>query len=236
MPEVIRELPHDPTSFTQGLDEVDGVLYESAGRVGESRLIVLDAGSGSVLAERSVDPKVFAEGLTHVDGELVQLTWRDGIALRWTTGEDPTDPPEPAGRWTYDGEGWGITTLDDGTLAMSDGSDIITERDPDDFSVLRTWKVERAAGGSDQLNELEWDGERLWANRWQTDEIVGIDTRCGQVVSVVDASALTERAREAAGGAGIDVLNGVAHIGGSDRYLVTGKLWPLMFEVRFVPA
>lgn len=236
VPEVVRELPHDPTAFTQGLDEVDGVLYESTGQVGESRLVTLDADSGRVLAERAVDPDVFAEGLTHVDGELVQLTWRDGVAFRWRPSEDPSRSPEPAGSWDYDGEGWGLTTLDGGTLAMSDGSDRITERDPGDFSVLRTWDVRRAGGGADRLNELEWDGEHLWANRWQTDEILGIDRRCHHVVSVVDASTLTERARAVAGEDGIDVLNGVAHIGGTDRYLVTGKLWPVMFEVRFVSA
>lgn len=236
VPEVVRELPHDPTAFTQGLDEVDGVLYESTGGVGRSRLIALEVDTGAVLAERPVDPDVFAEGLTYVDGELVQLTWRDGVAFRWKPSGDPSQPPQPAGRWDYEGEGWGLTTLDDGILAMSDGSARITERDPGDFSVQRTWTLRRAGGGVDRLNELEWDGEHLWANRWQTDEVLGIDHRCHHVVAVVDASTLTERAREVAGDDGVDVLNGVAHVEGTDRYLVTGKLWPVMFEVRFVPA
>ena len=142
------------------------------------------------------------------------------------------------GSFTYRGEGWGLTTLDDGTLVMSNGSDSLTERDPRDFSIEREWTVKRAGGPADQLNELDWDGSHLWANRWQTNEILRIDRRCERVDAVVDASSLTEAARRqaAADGTPIDVLNGIAHIPGTDRYLVTGKWWPLMFEVTFVSA
>ena len=34
--------------------------------------------------------------------------------------------------------------------------------------------------------------------------------------------------------AGVDVLNGIAAIPGTDEFLVTGKLWPVMFRVKFV--
>ena len=33
-----------------------------------------------------------------------------------------------------------------------------------------------------------------------------------------------------------DVLNGIAHDDGTDTFLVTGKHWPALFRVRFVPA
>lgn len=235
VPRVVRELPHDPEAFTQGLDEHEGVLYESTGLVGRSSLRAVDPSTGEVLATRRLDD-VFAEGLTWSGDELVQLTWKDGVAFRWRAADAPERGFEPAGRFRYRGEGWGLAALDDGTLAMSDGSDSITERDPGDFSVLRTWTVQRVGGDADRLNELEWDGERLWANRWGTDELLGIDPVCRRVDVVVDASELTERARDADGGSGIDVLNGIAHLAGTERYLVTGKLWPVMFEVELGPA
>ena len=31
-------------------------------------------------------------------------------------------------------------------------------------------------------------------------------------------------------------MNGVAAIPGTDHFLVTGKFWPVMFEVTFDPA
>src|SRR5690606_6476713 len=136
------------------------------------------------------------------DDRLVQLTWTEGRALVWNRSELTA-----VGEHRYDGEGWGISTLDDGRLVMSDGSDTLTVRDPDDFSVLERWQITRADGAADRLNELEWDGERLWANRWQTDEIVRIDLRCRRVDGVLDASALTARAATAAAGRPIDVLN-----------------------------
>lgn len=237
VPQVVRELPHDPTAFTQGLVVADGVLYESTGLVGRSTLRSVDPSTGRVLASRRLPPTLFAEGLAALPGRrLVQLTWKDGIALRWRHPVDGLGPFRSQGRFAYDGEGWGLTRLGDGTLAMSDGSDRIAVRDAEDFRVLDRWRVRRADGPTDQLNELEWDGRRLWANRWQTDEIVRIDVRCRRVDAVVDATALTARASAAQPGVAIDVLNGIAHLPGTDRSLVTGKLWPVMFEVRFVPG
>lgn len=225
--EVLAEHPHDPTAFTQGLVVVDGALYESTGRRGHSSVREVDLDSGRVLRSTDLDLELFGEGLTAVgDDRLVQLTWTEGRALVWNRSELTA-----VGEHRYDGEGWGISTLDDGRLVMSDGSDTLTVRDPDDFSVLERWQITRADGAADRLNELEWDGERLWANRWQTDEIVRIDLRCRRVDGVLDASALTARAATAAAGRPIDVLNGIAHLPDSGDLLLTGKYWPLLFEV-----
>lgn len=231
VPEVLGERPHDPSAFTQGLLLLDGVLYESTGLEGESSVRAVDPSTGEVLRRSDLDPSSFGEGLTGVGKDrLVQLTWKEGRA----EVRDRSDL-RVVDEHRYDGEGWGITTLADGTLVMSDGSASLSVRDPDDFSLQERWQVARVDGDADRLNELEWDGDRIWANRWQTDEIVRIDPRCRAVDGVVDASRLTERAAQAAS-APIDVLNGIAHVPGSDRFLVTGKLWPVVYEVRFVPA
>ncbi|MBS1838052.1 MAG: glutaminyl-peptide cyclotransferase [Actinobacteria bacterium] len=231
VPDVLDERPHDPTAFTEGLVVLDGVLYESTGLEGASSVRAVDPTTGSVLRQLPLDPTSFGEGLTDVgDDRLVQLTWKEGLAIVWDRST-----LHRRGEHRYRGEGWGITTLDDGRLVMSDGSSTLTIRDPADFSILDRWTVTRADGPVDQLNELDWDGTHLWANRWQTDEIVRIDLRCHRVDAVVDASVLRQRAAAVAT-APIDVLNGIAHEPGSDRFLVTGKDWPRMFEVRFVAA
>jgi glutamine cyclotransferase len=81
------------------------------------------------------------------------------------------------------------------------------------------------------LNELECVGDRIYANVWQTDLIVEIEPRSGRVRSVVDASGLLAPAERE----GTDVLNGIAFVPERGTFLLTGKLWPRLFEVRFVP-
>lgn len=230
VPEIIDERPHDPEAFTQGLLLLGGALYESTGLEGRSSVRELDPLTGEVVRRSELDPSSFGEGLTDLGAErLIQLTWKEGRALIWDRSN-----LRPDGEHRYEGEGWGITTLDDDSLVMSDGTDSLTIRDPQDFAPRERWRVTRVDGGADRLNELDWDGERIWANRWQTDEILRIDRRCRRVDGVVDASDLTRRAARLATSP-IDVLNGIAHVEGTDRFFVTGKLWPVLFEVRFTP-
>jgi len=225
--EVVRTLPHAQDAFTQGLEVVGDELFKSTGRVGESSVRVVDLDDGTELRRVEV-PDVFGEGLTADErGRIWQLTWTEGIAFV----RDP-DTLEELERFEYEGEGWGLAALDDDRLVMSDGSDRLTLRDPGDFSVLEVWEIGRDGGAADLLNELEWDGEHLWANRYLTDELVRIDVECRRVDGVADLSELRAEAGSLAGGAEIDVTNGIAHLPGSDRYLLTGKLWPVMFEVE----
>jgi len=233
-PEILRTVAHDPTAYTQGLVFAGDRLLESAGRYDESRLRSIDPDTGAELDSVDLPDEVFAEGLAvGADGEVVQLTWKEGIAYRWDA-----DGFEPLGEFSYDGEGWGLTTLDDGRFVMSDGSDELTVRDPQDFSVISGHRVVRADGPSDELNELEWDGASVWANRYQSDELLRIDPTCWTVTGVADLSAVRDAALEVAdeGGTPIDVTNGVASVPGTNRFLVTGKWWPTMYEVTFVPV
>lgn len=225
--EVVRVVPHDPGAYTQGLLMSDGRLFESTGRRGESELRELDPVTGEVLRSVQLPADQFGEGLAMTDdGRLVQLTWQEQVAHVW----DP-DSFEPLGSFSYEGEGWGLTTLGDATLVQSDGSDELVRRAPSDFAEVSRVEVQRSDGPADLLNELEWDGAHLWANRYQSDELLRIDADCGVVTGVADLSALRSEATAEAGGRPIDVTNGVAHLPGTDRYLVTGKWWPTMYEV-----
>jgi glutamine cyclotransferase len=228
--EVLRTIPHDPGAYTQGLVMIDDRLFESTGREGASTVREVDPDTGEVLDRVALAPDEFGEGLAVTDdGRLVQLTWLDEVAYEW----DP-DGLERLGSFGFDGEGWGLTTATDGPLVMTDGSSTVTLRDPDDFSVQGTREVQRVGGDADRLNELESDGEWWWANRYQTDELLRIDPDCAVVTGVADLSSLREDAAAVAaeGGTPIDVTNGIAHVPGTDRYLVTGKWWPTMYEVR----
>ena len=52
------------------------------------------------------------------------------------------------------------------------------------------------------------------------------------MTATIDASGLLGPAERA----GTDVLNGIAYDPSNDTFLLTGKLWPFVFRVRFVPA
>jgi len=235
VPEVVRTLPHATDAFTQGLLVRDGQIYESTGLEGRSSVRVLDLQTGAEQRRADLPPNLFGEGLAEgPGGTLVQLTWKNRTALVWDRAT-----LEQTGRHQYRGEGWGITTLPSGNFVMSNGSDRLTYRAPRSFAAVRTTTVRRKGGQVGQLNELEFarDGGRdvVWANRWQTDEILRVDLECSVVTGVLDASALAADAASAAKASGStsDVLNGIAAVPGTDRFLVTGKLWPTYYEVRF---
>jgi glutaminyl-peptide cyclotransferase len=82
------------------------------------------------------------------------------------------------------------------------------------------------------LNELECVDGLVYANIWQDDHIARIDPTTGTVTGWIDASGLLAPIERI----NADVLNGIAHVPGTKHFLITGKLWPHMFEVEFVTA
>lgn len=189
-------------------------------------LRALDPRTGQVRQEARLPADLFGEGITVAGQRIWQLTWQEGVALQ----RDRASLRE-INRVPYAGEGWGLC-YDGGRLVMSNGSSSLTFRDPQTFA--ETGRVTVTADGTevDQLNELECVGGQVWANVWQRDEIVRIDPASGQVTGVADASGLLSASERA----GSDVLNGIAAIPGTDQFLITGKYWPHMYQVRFVPA
>ncbi|MGI8309811.1 glutaminyl-peptide cyclotransferase [Saccharopolyspora hattusasensis] len=224
--EVISVLPHDRSSFTQGLELVAGTLYEGTGLHGESLLRATDLATGEVRRETRLPADLFGEGITVTGDRIWQLTWQEGVAL-----ERDRESLAELRRVEYSGEGWGLC-FDGARLVMSDGSDRLTFRDPVTFAPIGGVGVRLGGSATDELNELECAGGQVWANVWGSDEILRIDPLNGQVTAVVDASGLLSPRQRA----GTDVLNGIAAVPGTDEFLLTGKYWPSIFRVRFVPT
>ncbi|MCS6835834.1 MAG: glutaminyl-peptide cyclotransferase [Anaerolineae bacterium] len=242
VPQVLATYPHDPQAFTQGLLWHDGVLYESTGLRGQSSLRRVDLQSGEVLERRPVSrpaeqlsgpnalPDYFAEGLALVDGRLIQLTWTEGEAFVYDLATF-----ERLDTYTYEGEGWGLC-YDGRYLYHSDGTPYLSLRDPQTFELIVKFAVtiQGQTLAANLLNELECVGDLVYGNLWQTDFIVQIDKRDGQVVGIIDARELLT-AEERAALSPNAVLNGIAHNPETDTFYITGKLWPKLYEVRFVP-
>lgn len=223
--ELVTSFPHDPGAWTQGLlIDQRGRLFESTGIVGRTSVRELDRASGAVLRSAEPSEPLFGEGLAMAGDRLLQLTWRDGTALAW----DP-DTLQLLGSHPYTGEGWGLCS--DGTrLVMSDGSAMLTFRDPTTFQVTGSVEVTSAGLPVVRLNELECVGGEVWANVWETPSIVRIDAASGAVTGVLDMTGLADPDPSTSDPGA--VLNGIAHDPVTDTFLVTGKLWPTMYEVR----
>ncbi|MHA6792513.1 glutaminyl-peptide cyclotransferase [Pseudonocardia bannensis] len=225
-PQVIAEQPHDRTAFTQGLELAGGVLYEGTGLEGRSQLRELDPATGQPARAVPLPGELFGEGITVVGDRIWQLTWRDGVALEW---DRPT--LRLLRQVPLEGEGWGLChDAAAGRLVRSDGTDRLRFHDPSTFAEAGSVRVTLDGRSVPELNELECVDGQVWANVWRTERIVRIDPGSGRVTAVVDATGLLDAGRRA----GTDVLNGIAAVGDGE-FLLTGKLWPAMFRVRFVP-
>lgn len=221
--EVVRSWPHDRGAFTQGLLVRNGNLLESTGLNGRSSLREVELSTGRVLKQIPVAREYFAEGLTVIGDRAYQLTWQSQRGFVYDA-----DTFRMLDTFTYEGEGWGLAT-DGRQLVLSDGTSRIRFLDPATFKVVRTIDVTLDGKPRDQLNELEWINGEIFANVWQTDNVVRIDPATGKVRGVIDFSGLLpagERAPDT------DVLNGIAFDAANGRLLVTGKQWPKLYEVR----
>jgi glutamine cyclotransferase len=221
---VVRSYPHDPAAFTQGLQWVDGVLYEGTGNHGASSIRKVRLETGEVLQKRDLAEQYFGEGIVVRNNELFQLTYKTEIGFVY---DRETFAPKRTFR--YPGEGWGLT--DNGThLVMSDGSDRLRLLDPSSLKEVRRVPVTAAGAPVKNLNELEWVKGEIFANIWMTDYVARVDAATGRVTAWIDLrNLLPPRDRAKA-----DVLNGIAYDAAGDRLFVTGKWWPRLFEIKLV--
>ena len=220
--QLVRSFPHDPEAFTQGLVFLDGVLYESTGLNGRSGIRKVKLETGEVLQIQPLESRYFGEGIAVVGDRIVQLTWQSGIGFVYDRATF-----ERRRTFTYAGEGWGITY--DGTrLIMSDGTSTLRFLDPQTFKETGRLQVRDRGRPVDQLNELEIVKGEIFANVWQTQRIVRISPKTGDVLGWIEMRGLLTPAEAA----NVDVMNGIAYDAQNDRLFVTGKHWPKLFEVK----
>ncbi|RWY55741.1 glutaminyl-peptide cyclotransferase [Mucilaginibacter gilvus] len=223
---------HDTSSYTEGLLFQDGYLYESdGGRVadgeGQSSLRKVDLATGKPVKKIDIDPKVFGEGISIVGDKIIQLTYteRKGFVYDKDTFKLLSTFENNVGI-----EGWGMT-FDGKKLYMDDKTNRIFFLDKDTYRQTGYIDVYDDKGAVNQVNELEMIDGKLYANVYQTDDILVIDPKTGAVLQKIDMKALYP---EASRNANADVLNGIAYDKVTNRIFVTGKKWDKLFQVKFV--
>jgi len=222
--EIVRRLPHNESSFTQGLAFSGDQLYEGTGdpnQTGASLVAKVNLNTGEIGQKIGLDATRFGEGITILGDQIFQLTWLNHKCLVYNK-----ESLELLKEFDYSTEGWGICT-DGKVLFMSDGSERIYVRNPKNFDIIKTIEVYTNEFAIPRLNELEFVNGLIYANIWTSNEIAVIDPLSGKVLALIDATNLVNEGK----GNG-EVLNGIAYHAKSNKMYMTGKFWPTMFEVK----
>lgn len=223
---LVNQYPHSTEAFTEGLEYVDGHIYESTGQYGTSYLAKYELETGKLLKKHELEDDYFGEGMTVMGDRIYMLTYKAKKCFVFdknTFNLIKTYPLETK-------EGWGFTN--DGThLIYSDGTTYIYFLDPTTFKRIRKIEVRDSYGPVININELEYINGYIYANRYTTNLIIKIDPKTGEVVGQANLNSLRRQA-------GLppteyeDVMNGIAYDKENNRIFVTGKFWPKIFEIK----
>jgi len=226
--EVVHTYPHDTGAFTEGMFYLNGFLYESTGIEHHSSIRKVRIDTGAVVQKLDIPPQYFGEGIVNWDGRLISLTWKSHVGFVWDLATFKLQR-----QFQYEGEGWALTQ-DGKQLIMSDGTPELRFINPNTLKETNRIQVTLDGKPIRNVNELEWVKGEIYANVWQTNWILRIDPKTGQVVGLINLARLLSPTDRVTGPDG--VLNGIAYDAKGDRLFVTGKNWPKLFEIRLRPS
>lgn len=247
---VVRRVAHPGRGFTQGLLSEGGTVWESVGNYRQSELrryALADdksdgrsgtqADRGETLDARvQLGPEFFAEGICRVGDSIWQLTWKELVAFRWDAASLTLRD-----KVRFNREGWGMCAvvalgpsgeLITSEVVTSNGTGELVRRDPDTLEQREIVHVRCQGARVRWLNDLTWADGLVWANVAGTNCLAGIDLASGEVTDIVDAGAAAERHwRDPQA-----IMNGIAAMASSGEFLLTGKTWRSIRQVRLIPG
>ena len=217
--------PHDTSFFTEGLEFYKNTLLESTGLQGKSKLVQVDQETGKISKQVNLDPKQFGEGITVFHDTIYQMTYQQNIVNVYSAKDFKKIKELP-----LTGEGWGLTN-DGKNLIASNGSSNLYFYEPSTFRLLRVQGVTENGAVVPNINELEYINGFIYANQWQYNYILKIKPDSGEVVAKIDVSDLVNKAKEKHPKS--EALNGIAYNPATNKFYVTGKYWPEIYEIQF---
>jgi len=228
---VTNSFPHDTASFTEGLVFHKGALYESTGSPAEfpqaeSVIGILNPKDGKIDEKVKLDKSTyFGEGIVFLNGKLFQLTYKNQLCFVYDSSTFAKK-----GQFKYQNiEGWGLTT-DGKYIIMSDGTHYLTYIDSENFQTIKSISVSENGYAVQNLNELEYIDGYIFANVWLKNEIVKINPSNGNVIGKLDLTSLKDSVLQINPNA--QETNGIAYNPDTKKIIVTGKLWPKMYEIE----
>jgi len=227
----IKSYPHDTNSFTEGFMFYEGKLFESTGatdNLPQTRSLfgIVDLETGKIDTKVELErDKYFGEGISILNGKIFQLTYRNKIGFIYNV-----DDYKKIGTFNFPcDEGWGFTN-DGSNLIMSDGTNFLYYLDPNNYKMFKKISVSENGNATDYLNELEYIDGYIFANIWTKNDIVKIDPSDGKIVAKLNLDNLANDAKSIFPGS--LEMNGIAYDTITKRLLVTGKLWPKIYEIK----
>lgn len=226
---LIKTYPHDITAYTQGLEFVGEILYESTGQYGASSLRKVHYKTGEIIQKLPLDDAYFAEGLTYLNEKIIQLTWKKKLGFVYHA-EDLT--LDRSFNFSKSPEGWGLCT-DGKVLYKTDGSQKLWTLDSTTFEEIESKDIVTHNTFLSKVNELEYANGMIYGNTYQfnKDVVVIIEPKSGIVHGVVDFSGLKKFVTKHNK---LDVFNGIAYHPKRKTFFVTGKYWDKLFEVEII--
>lgn len=234
---VVKVFPHDTSCYTEGLLYQDGYLYESGGGYlkptngdpadGQSSLRKVDLNTGKVIQKVMVDPSIFGEGISIVGDKIIQLTWKSKIGYIYDKKSFKLLNTFPN---NIGAEGWGMC-FDGNKLYMDDSTNRIWFINKDKWQTTGYIDVYDDKKPINSINELEYINGKLYANVYETDNIIVINPKTGAVEQRIDLTSLYPEDKRAPNA---NVLNGIAYDAVGKRIFITGKKWPHLYQVEFV--
>lgn len=225
--EILGTYPHDENAFTQGLAfDADGVLYESTGLYGRSKVRIVNEKTGHILKEKDLDGHYFGEGAEVIGSRVYQLTWLEKQGFIYD--KDSLELVDTFQFSTTRNQGWGLTS-DGSVIYVSDGSNTLHVWDLETLEEIRRISVFEPISGKpvNLLNELEWVEGEILANVYGTRAIARIDPKTGHVKGLYDMSNLEYNPSDPE-----HVLNGIAFHPQTRTLYVTGKQWPYLYQIK----
>lgn len=222
--ELVNSFPHNETSYTEGLEFHDGFLYESTGENGKSMVYKNNLKTGKSVQSIKLADKYFGEGITILNNRIFQLTYKTKIGFVYNL-----ENMALVDSFHFESEqGWGMTN-DGQNVIMSDGTNILTYLDPENYKAVKKIQVYDDKNPVVYLNELEYSEGYIYANVWTTNLIVKIDPKTGKVISKIDLDGILILSNQEKP---VDVLNGIAIDPLTKKMYVTGKYYSKIFEIK----
>ena len=227
---IINTYPHDTKHWTQGLEFHGEFLYESTGKLKESKLLKKELKTGKVIKEHNIEDRYFAEGLTIVGDKIHQLTWQGDLGFTYELNTF-----KQLGTFAYNKskEGWGLCYDGKNTIYKSDGTTKIWKLNAETLAEEDFIQVATNTSIKSKFNELEWINGKIYANTWQKDGIAIINPENGAIEGLINLKGIRDKVGVTADDVN-KVLNGIAYKKDTDQLFITGKYWDKLFEIEVV--
>lgn len=188
-------------------------------------IFVSDLKTGKVLRSTYLPADKFGEGIAILNNKITQLTYK---SMEGYIYDQHSFSQIKKFNYSFYTEGWGITT-DEKDFIMSNGTDKIYVLDSAYYSLIKEITVCDNKEPIDSLNELEYVHGFIYSNIWMSNKIAQIDYKTGKVLGYLDLTAIIPKKYR---NHHSDVLNGIAYNDENNSFLITGKHWEKIYEIK----